>query len=307
MDHLISDGTSVNLFLRDLLVIYASLREGGSIQLPAIRVQFPDYASWQSRTQESWIAKHESYWRENLAACEAPRFPHDPQAKAGRGQGWDAVLFRLDKCARSALLQWSRQNRTTLVMAVFTAYAAAVMRWCNAAEHIVQYQSISRISSELENTIGYFASPLYLRVQMDTNDTFLDLLRNLTHEYCRAHEHADFFYLATQIPVPAFTQSTIFNWSPLGSRIDLSLLEGTSSKFACSPVRVTDPVRRVLAFVHEPVVRLADTEEAIVGSVFFPRSQYTAEQMQRFARAVERSVRALLHQPAEPICRIPLL
>jgi hypothetical protein len=187
-------------------------------------------------------------------------------------------------------------------MAVFTAYVGLVLRWCKAQECFIQYQSDGRVTPTTENTIGLFASVLYLRMRLLEEDSFVDLLNRATREYCTAFEHADFSYLAAQVPRPELSWNSAFNWLPQGSNVGPFDLAGSDGKISCCPVRFAHPMARNIDIDGEPSIFLYDTEHGeIAGEVWFPLSRFSSETMERFGRKFLASIRALLRRSEERV------
>jgi hypothetical protein len=220
MEHIISDGLSSRILLRDILSAYAQFVRGTPIALPAVDVQFADYAVWQRGTVQPRIEKHGQYWYERLSDCGRLRFPDDTARQPDTSPDWDRVKVRLGREATAQLHAACRQRKTTLAMSTFAAYAGLVLRWCNAPTTVLKFQSDCRMSPQIENAVGYFAAPLYLRIDMSPETTFSDLVRQVTQEYCTAYEHADFSYLEAQIPRREFTRNGFFNLVPQISRFN---------------------------------------------------------------------------------------
>src|SRR5690606_25589571 len=102
------------------------------------------------------------------------------------------------------------------------------------------------------------ASMLYIRIKISQDETFLDLLRQVTNEYCKAYEHADCSYIAAQMPRPEFTRNPAFNWVPQGSEVDRSVFGELDNKVTCSPISFAHPMLKEFQLDHEPVVVLYD-------------------------------------------------
>lgn len=304
MEHIISDGISSNILVRDLLETYRSNVCGGMASLPTIEAQFADYALYQARTQESWIASHRWYWAECLRQYKRLKFPQPSNnERAELSPGWNGVSVRFGAELKTELREWCRVRHTTLAMTFFAAYAALVLRWCNVSETVIRYQASGRVTPEVENTIGYFASAIYVRVELRDGDDFDDVVRRVTDEYCMAQEHIDFCYLESQVPRPEFTRNTTFNWVPRSSQTD-SVRPFPSPQeraIVVSSVAYTHPMMKHLAWDAEPVILLFDTDSEIVGHVYFPCKKFSTRMMERFARNFERFVRALVERPeAQP-------
>lgn len=301
MEHMVSDEYSMNILLRDLFAAYTQALNGCAFSLPAIPVQFADYAVWHRNTQKSWIEKHGSYWNERLAGYRRLKFPEDQSLGAETRLGWGTVPLRIGKSLKAELREWSRLRRTTLVMSIFSAYVGLVLRWCEVSEAVIQYVTDGRVSPKIENTIGYFASVLYLRIGLLESDSFSDLMNRVTDEYCQAYENADFSHIAAQVPRPEFTRNAAFNWIPRGIKIDLSDLPGSEGALACSPVPFVHPMAKKLELDHEPVMLLYDTDDEVVGGMHFPLNRFSVDTMERFGRNFTTFIYALLRQPEERV------
>jgi len=297
MEHTISDGYSINLFVRELLTAYTQVVQGRAVSLPPVSIQLADYAEWQRSVTSSWLEKHGEYWNTHLASCPRVRFPEDREQVTTNQLGWGTVTFQIEPTLRDELREWARVRQTTLVMTVFTAYAALILRWCQVSDMVIQYVADSRVRPELENTIGFFASMLYLRVRLSDQDSFVDLLSHLTNEYCQAYEHADFSYLESRTPRPPFAANAILNWIPQGTPTAPRDLTGSNHQLTCSPIAFENPMLDIHERDSEPVLLLYDTDETILGRLHFPRDRFSPALMESLAAAFLRFLEALLRRP----------
>ena len=286
MEHLICDGYSMNVFLRDLIRAYEEA-EGSSSPMPpssSLPGSFNDYASRQHQTEPLWLERHRAHWQEQLFAFPRLHFPPDKAAPYRRGSGWGVVSVTLTNTLMRELQEWSQSRGTTVVMGALTAYAALLLRWCRAEESILQFQSDSRDSPELENTIGFFASVLYLRISLHENDRFSDLLARLKDEYCLAHEHADLSYIAAQPQPPAFTHNSVFNWVPKPAEDKRSQPGNRPGHLRTSTLLLPHVTFPALELDQEPGLLLCETAEEVICSVQFPRNRFSPATMEQFAR-----------------------
>jgi len=305
MEHIISDAASGGILLRDVLAAYAQLLENGIVSLAPIAIQFADYACWQSRSP-AIRARKNAYWNARLAGSSRLRFPDSEPPAAASCSGWGRVPVTISREKKAQLQSWSRSHATTQVMALLTCFAAALARWCQVTDAVIQYQSDGRVRPEVSNSIGYFACPLYLRLQLTPQDTLVALMQRLTQEFCNAHEHSDESSIATQEPRPAFTRNPAFNWVPRGSGPAVSQLPGSPRPLVCSPVEIAHPTLDKLELDHEPILLLYDGDEQVSGGVFFPKNHLSEASIRNFAQAFAVITDALLEQPTVRIRDIPI-
>ncbi|HWK74457.1 MAG TPA: condensation domain-containing protein [Povalibacter sp.] len=304
MEHMISDMASIGIFVRELFALYTQAVKGEPLRLPPVVAQFPQYAAWQRGREQVWLEKHAAYWN-RLISCQRLRFPedHDLVRDAAAHPVWAVVTTQIDSAMLADLRKWCRSRRTTLVMSVFTAYVALVLRWCDTQQAVFQFQSDGR-NPDLANTIGFFASALYLHGGPLADGRFADLLKSLEQAYSQAT--ADSAYLAALLPAPDLTRSTMFNWIPLRSSIDVSDLEETCDAIVCDSAPFARLMSSDVEVDQEPSITLFAFDDRIDASIYFPAGRFEYAKMERFSRNLLRFVRALLAEPDRPMRTIPL-
>lgn len=306
MEHMISDLYSLKLLIRDLRAAYSQASSSQPIVLPPIGLQFSEYASRQRAGHDSWIAQHGAYWGERLASWRRLRFPADAVAGSTAGEGRCHVPVRIDRRTKERLLELAQRQRTTLVMTVLTAYAALVLRWCDVREGVVQCQSDGRMDPSVENTIGYFAAALYLHVGLSPHDTWIDLLERVRQEYCEAYQHADFSYFAAQTPRHDFTLSTQFNWVPQGADFSAAPSAAPRPKIEWSPMPFVHPLLKRVELDIEPSILLFDSDDGIVGDLYFPPHRHSEPMMRRFLENLQTMIAALRDEPKRRVLDVEL-
>jgi hypothetical protein len=306
MEHTISDAYSMGILLRELFALYAARLSGTQPALPLLPVQFADFAQWRRNALSHWQVRHGAYWARHLSGAERLRLSPEPIPQRARRPGWGTLPIHIGKTHKTQLREWSRLRRTTLVMTVFTVYAALILRWCRVTNGVVQFQSDGRIHPDLQHTIGFVACPLYLRVRLQEGDNFPDLLSRVTEEYCQAVDRVDYSYMESREPRPAFTHNPVFNWVPHEYRIDLSLLSGSDYSLDASPIRFEHPMLKTLDWDAEPFLLLYDTDDEIRGGVHFSLSHITLERMDLFRRHFFLLLDAMLNFPHRRIWDVPL-
>lgn len=299
MEHMISDASSMGVFLQELFTIYADEVRNRRPDLPEPGMQFSEYAVHQHIDLPKWREQHDGYWAERLSGCERLRFPGQNSHSGGRG--WGVIPVHIGRARKDELVQWCRSHRTTLVMAVFTAYVATVLRWCDANRAIFQFQTDGRVDHRIERSIGYFAFVLYLRLEISQSTTLIELLNQVTREYCSAYEHADQSYMEAQEPRPQFARNSCFNWvqkaaeGPTGE----SALEAVGLEY--TPVPFEHPMLRTLERDNEPVLLLFEKEHEIVGGMHFSRQQFDSPIMDLLTGNLDSFLRALVDAPQTPV------
>ncbi|MCG3754387.1 non-ribosomal peptide synthetase [Amycolatopsis sp. Poz14] len=199
LHHLIADGESIGLLLHELGAQY---RARGRADLPALPVQYGDYAAWQHRTlTDDRLAADLAYWRETLSGLPSVTLPTDRprSADAGAEAARRAVALPSEVDGRLGAL--CRQAGVTRFMALYAAFAAALAQTRDLSEVVVGTPTANRDHQELEGLIGFFVNTLVLRLDLGGDPAFRDLLGR-TRETCLgayAHQAVPFERLVTEL------------------------------------------------------------------------------------------------------------
>lgn len=306
IEHMISDAWSLSNFLNELFVLYEQLIKGQEPLLPEIRCQFPAYASWQANMRESWIERHGGYWAERLRGSQCVKFPDD-RGPSVILPGWATVPIEIGTDLKKKLVWRSREMATTLAMSLLTAYAGLVMRWCDVSDLVLPCLSDGRGDPDTQNAIGFFASRIYLRIESSIGDTFVDLLKQVTEEYCRAVEHDDFGYVDAHATRSEFSRNSHFNWIPARNNCDRpSSPVWRTSEFTVRNIDFENPWLKDLQWKSEPTVLLQDRNSEITGAIFFPRDRFRIETMSKFSRTFLTFIQEFAVRPRTRVMDITL-
>ena len=188
--HIAFDGWSSSLLLQEVGALYRSAVSGGEASLPALAVQYADYALWQrDRITGSGDL---DYWKDALAgAPEALSLPTDhPRPAVRRGRG-GVVPLRLEGSLVQRLRGLARGEGVTLFMVVQSALAVVLSRWSGQEDVLVGTPVANRTRHELEDLIGFFVNTLVLRTRLEGDPTTSALLARVRETAVGAYSHQD--------------------------------------------------------------------------------------------------------------------
>ncbi len=157
--HIIFDGISLEIFLRELMAIYQGK------MLPEPKLQYGDFAVWEEqRLQSPALKMQESYWTDAFAG-ELPvlNLPLDYQRPAVRGYEGAVFEFALDSETSRALQEMAEREQATLFMLLLAAYNVLLHKYSGQEDIIVGTPSSGRTHAELDEMIGMFVSTLPCR------------------------------------------------------------------------------------------------------------------------------------------------
>jgi amino acid adenylation domain-containing protein len=205
MHHVVSDGWSLGVLLRELSALYAAYREGGESPLPELAVQYADYAVWQREQLAGEVLDRQlSYWRHQLADAPAlldlPIDHPRPALQSFRGAS-ERIELPLKLMERLEVL--GGREGATLFMVLLGAFQVLLSKYGAGDDIVVGSLTAGRTKSEVEGLIGLFVNPLVLRTYLGGDPTFREVLRRVRDVTLDAYEHQDlpFEMLVNALPL----------------------------------------------------------------------------------------------------------
>jgi amino acid adenylation domain-containing protein len=193
MHHIISDGWSIGVLIREVAALYAAYRQGHSNPLPPLAIQYADYAQWQ----RSWLVGETlqgqlDYWKQQLAGApsllELPTDRPRPPVQSNRGE---TLQFSVGVATTAALQALGQRYGATLFMTLSAVLSVLLSRYAGQDDVCIGTPIANRIRGELEALIGFFINTLVLRTRIDGNVSFEQLLQQMRDNALDAYAHQD--------------------------------------------------------------------------------------------------------------------
>ncbi|HVR96291.1 MAG TPA: amino acid adenylation domain-containing protein, partial [Thermoanaerobaculia bacterium] len=193
MHHIVSDAWSMGVLVRELGTLYTAYAAGRPSPLPALAVQYPDFAVWQRRWLAGEVLEAElAWWRERLAgappALDLPTDRPRPAVATVRGNN---VPFRLADGLRRDLQALSRRHGATLFMTLLGAFQTLLGRYANQEDVSLGSPIAGRGQLQTEELIGFFINTLVLRTDLAGGPSFSALLERVRETTLGAYAHQD--------------------------------------------------------------------------------------------------------------------
>ncbi|HEX8559178.1 MAG TPA: amino acid adenylation domain-containing protein [Pyrinomonadaceae bacterium] len=215
MHHIVSDGWSLGVLLRELKTFYESRTAGEPAELPELPVQYADYALWQrERLEGGELERQLAYWEERLAGLpEALELPTDgPRRPSSRRRG-GVVEFSLPAGLTASLKTLSRREGATLFMTLLAGFEALLYRHTGQGLFAVGTPVAGRGRAEVRGLVGFFVNTLALRAEVRGGETFAELLGRVRGEALGGYgrQEAPFERVVERLsPARALGRSPIF-------------------------------------------------------------------------------------------------
>ena len=193
MSHIVTDGWSMGILLKEVGALYQSYRLGEPSALEELEIQYADYAVWQRNwLRGEALERQLSYWRRQLegapAVLELPTDRLRQQVQSSRG-GSQSLAVSAELTAR--IKDLSRRRDVTLFMALLAAFQTLLYRYSWQEDIVVGTGIANRNLHETENLIGFFVNMLALRTNFSGNPTFTELLARVREVALGAYAHQD--------------------------------------------------------------------------------------------------------------------
>ncbi|WP_342332928.1 amino acid adenylation domain-containing protein [Pedobacter sp. FW305-3-2-15-E-R2A2] len=191
MHHIISDGWSMEILIKELLAYYNAYVSGSAPELPGLRIQYKDYAAWQhNELNGASLSRHRSYWQQQLSGTlPVLELATDRPRSAVKTYNGGQVQVALNGLAVSGLRSLMQSEGTTLFMGVLAGVNALLYRYSGQDDLIVGSPIAGRNHSDLEDQIGFYVNTLVLRSRIGEGESYRSLLEQTREVTLGAYEH----------------------------------------------------------------------------------------------------------------------
>ncbi|WP_275667432.1 non-ribosomal peptide synthetase [Bacillus swezeyi] len=188
MHHIISDGVSMDILMKELTVFY----EGKS--LPPLNIQYKDYAEWEKGIdQDHQLNKQEEFWlnmfKDDVPVLDMPADYKRPLAQSAEG---DTVTVTIEKETFSKLQQMAKENGVTMYMLLLAGYTTLLSKYTGQEDVIVGTPIAGRKHEDVHHLIGMFINTLAIRNHPAGKKTFRNYLHEVKENTLLAYENQDY-------------------------------------------------------------------------------------------------------------------
>ena len=192
LHHIISDGWSMEVLIRELAILYDSHQRGQQPQLSPMPIQYADFAVWQRQFLQGPVLEEQlSYWRSHLSPAVLPSLPTDFPRPAVRSHRGHRHLLGISPDLTEQLQGLSQQANATLFMTTLAAFQVLLYDYAQGANLRVGTPIANRDRPEVANLIGFFTNTLVLCADIDGDLSFRQWLQRVRDEAVNAYAHQD--------------------------------------------------------------------------------------------------------------------
>lgn len=187
--HIIADGKSILILVRDLAAIY------GEMALLPLKIQYKDFAEWQELLQKDEMLRQETYWLNAFADFKKGKeIPLDFPRTQSRDYRGDSITWKIDKSLCNQLYKTAAKNRVTLFMLLLTGFHILYSKVAACEDVTVGVPMEGRSHPALKDMVGMFVNTLTVRSYPSSEKTIQDYLQEMKEITLNVYENQDYPY-----------------------------------------------------------------------------------------------------------------
>ncbi|MDZ7970833.1 MAG: condensation domain-containing protein, partial [Nostoc sp. DedSLP03] len=305
MHHIVSDGWSIGVLVRELVALYQAFCDREHSPLAELPLHYVDFAAWQRQwLQKEALQSQLSYWVQQLQGAprvlELPTDHPRPPVQTFRGATYS---FELSNELSLALKKLNQQQGTTLFMTLLAAFQILLWRYTNNEDIVVGSPIANRNRAEIEGLIGLFVNTLVLRTNLAGNPTFEEVLTRVREVALGAYVHQDlpFELLVEELQpqrdlshAPLFQVMFVLQNAPMsdlklpGMTLSTLAIESGSAKF-------------------DLTLEMAETAQGLFATLEYSTDLFEESTISRMAGHLQSLLQGIVANPQGRLSELPLL
>ncbi|HEX2570779.1 MAG TPA: amino acid adenylation domain-containing protein, partial [Polyangia bacterium] len=305
LHHIICDGWSLGVLVRELTALYEAFDEGRPSPLPEPSIQYADYATWQRRWLTGEVlAAQLGYWNARLGdgvpALELPTDRPRPPVQSHRGA---VHRFALPPALGATLEELGRRQGATLFMTLLAAFLTLLHRYSGQKDLAVGTPIAGRTRVELEGLVGFFVNTLVLRTDLGGAPSFRALVARVREVTLGAYAHQDvpFERLVEELqPARDLARSPLFQVMFVLQNLPLPAFEPAGLRG--TPLEWDGGIAK-----FDLTLSMQETPVGLRGALEYNTDLFEAATVERMAGHLRRLLEGIVQDPDRRIAELPLL
>ncbi len=303
--HIVSDGWSIGVLIREVRVLYDAFHRGLADPLPALDIQYADFAVWQRRVlQGETLQRQVDFWARHLKDAPALlELPTDHPRPTLQSHAGGFVEFSLTQELTAQLRAFSQRHGATLFMTLLTGWSILLSRLSGQRDVVVGTPFANRQCKELEPLTGLFVNSLAIRSHLEDDSSVAQLLAQIKATTLDAYAHQDMpFEHVFEVlqPVRSMSHSPIFQV--------MLALDNTPTDALSVPGLTLEAVRlpRTTAYFDLSLF-LQDADGVLSGNFEYASSLFEQSTVVRFAGHFECLLEGMVAQEHRQVSQLALI
>jgi amino acid adenylation domain-containing protein len=305
MHHIVSDAWSMGVLIDEIVALYEGYTTGKEIALPALTIQYADFAAWQRDWLKGDVLDEQfAYWRQQLGgSLPVLELPADRPRPALQTYNGSSLSFPLSPDLSQSIRSLCKTEGVTLFMMLLAAFKVLLYRYTGQEDLVVGSPIANRHRQELERLIGFFVNTLAMRTNLSGNPTFRDLLKLVRETALGAYAHQDlpFEYLVEQLQ-----PNRDLSHSPLVQVV--LVLQNTPARKAELPGLLVTPLKyQAESAKFDVTLYFDELESELQGTFEYNTDLFNRNTIARMAQHLRTLLEGIVVNPSARISDLPLL
>jgi len=305
MHHIVSDGWSVGVLIKEVGALYAAYAAGHASPLEELPIQYADFAVWQRAYLQGEVLEQQLvYWREQLAgAATVLNLPTDKPRPAIFSYRGASHTFVLPEAVTAPLRKLSQEQGCTLFMTLLASFKTLLYRYTEQEDILVGTAIANRNRSETEALIGFFVNTLVLRTDLSGNPSFRQLMQRVRETTLGAYVHQDmpFEKLVEELqPERSLSQAPLF-------QVAFGLQNTPSQTLTLPGLELSQMGFEFDTGRFDLTLWISEYEDELSGVWYYNTDLFEAATIERMQGHFETVLQNVLGQPDTPLSEIEML
>ncbi|CAM3324100.1 non-ribosomal peptide synthetase [Xenorhabdus nematophila] len=304
--HIITDGWSTGILIRELGILYCAALEEKKALLEPLPIQYADYAVWQQKwlRGETTVAQR-SFWQEQLrGAPELLTLPTDRPRSPEQSYAGDYIPIHLNAELLSALKALEQRQGTTLFMTLLAGWSIVLARLSGQNDIVIGTPVANRPYSELEGLIGFFVNTLPLRVELENCHTVAELLTHIREQALAIYAHQE---LPFEQLVEILQPNRSLSYNPI-FQVMLALDNTPTPSFELPDLSVSVLEKKTRCSAHfDLTLSLVETTDNLIGHLEYASDLFDKITVERIVGYLTQVLTAMTVDEKQTIAHLPML
>jgi len=305
LHHIIADGWSTDILLKELSLNYRSQLLGQPTNLHPLPIQYADFSIWQRNWLQGEVLENQlNYWRNKLGG-EIPtlQLPTDFPRKRVQTFSGAVEIFTVPREVSMQLKSLAQSNESSNFMTLVAAFNLFLQRYSGQDDLLIGTPIANRQRPEVEGLIGLFVNTLVLRTRVRTEASFVEILQEVRETTLEAYQYQD---LPFEKLVEALQPDRDMSLSPL-FQVKFRLENQREQDLNLPGLKLRRLPQEMASAKLDLSVDMYETPDGFTGGFEYNTDLFKPETIRRMVEHFLNILQSIVQQPESPICELSLL
>lgn len=302
--HLACDGWSLGVIWQELSELYTAFHRQTNPQLPALEIQFADFATWERQMLSGNVLEQQlSYWQRQLqgspALLQLPTDRPRPPVQTYKGRT-ETIVINPELTAQ--VQEFNRRHNTTLFMTLVATFFVLLGRYSCQNDVLLGSMIANRNQRETEPLLGFFSNLLVLRANLEENPSFEEFLAQVQTMALEAFAYKDVPFEQLTATLKPQRSASHTPWFQV-----LFLMQNFPLECPQFPGVATTVIPIDESAKYDLTLTVTETEEGLRTAWAYNTDLFDPITIERMATHFQVLLEGAVNQPSSPILQLPLL